>query len=103
MFSVSMESSLLATLPPELIFPILDFMDSHEMSGLSCAYRCTLLLVDQKLDTEGRHLDPLKLCTSRTGAFNEFRRVTLERLLAENGATSGCFDPGYFSDNDSDL
>lgn len=98
-----MESSPLKVLPPELIFLILDFMDPHEMTDLSCACRRTLLLVNQKLDTTGCQLDPLELYISRTGAFNEFRRVTLERLLAKNGTTSGCFDPGSFSDNDSDL
>ena len=103
MFSVSTESSLLATLPPELIFLILDFMDPHEMAGLSCACRRTLLIVNQKLDAEGRQLDPLDLYISRTGAFNEFRRANLERLLAENGTTSGCYNPGSFSDDDSDL
>lgn len=98
-----MKSALLETLPPELIFGILDFINPYDMAGFSSACRSTLLLVDQKLDTEGRELDPLGTYISRTGAFNEFRRVNLERLLAENGTTSGCFDLGSFSDDDSDL
>jgi hypothetical protein len=73
------------------------------MPGFSGACRRTLLLVNQKLDTEGRELDPFGTFISRTGAFNEFRRANLERLLAENGTTSGCFYPGSFSDDDSDL
>ena len=98
-----MESALLGTLLPELIFRILDFMSPYDMAGFSGACRRTLLLVNQKLDTEGRELDPLGTFISRTGAFNEFRRANLERLLAENGTTSGCYNPGSFSDDDSDL
>jgi hypothetical protein len=100
---LSVESALLGTLPPELIFRILDFMNPYDMAGFSCACRRTLLLFNRKLDTEGRELDPLRTYISRTSAFNEFRRTNLERLLAENGTTSGCFDPGSFSDDDSDL
>jgi hypothetical protein len=44
-----MESSPLATLPPKLIFRILDFMEPHEYSGLSCTCRRALALTNQML------------------------------------------------------
>jgi hypothetical protein len=50
--SSSRKSSLLGTLetlPPELIFHILDFMLPHEFSGLPCTCRCALSLVNRKL------------------------------------------------------
>lgn len=62
-----MKLALLGTLPPELIFRILDFMDPYDMAGLSCACRSMLLLVNRKLDIEGRELDPLGTYISRTG------------------------------------
>lgn len=103
---VGIESSLLAALPTELLLRILDFMGPDEMSGLACACRHVLLLVNQKLDKpEGRQLYPLEFYTSRTCAFIANRRANLERLIAENGTTSGCHALGAFLDdeNDSDL
>jgi hypothetical protein len=50
--SSSKESSLLGTLgtlPPELIFHILDLMHPHEYSGLPRTCRCALSLVNRKL------------------------------------------------------
>jgi hypothetical protein len=45
-----MDSSPLATLPLELIFRILDFLEPHEYSGFSCTCRYAVLVVNQKLD-----------------------------------------------------
>ena len=45
-----MESSPLGALPPKLIFRILDFMEPHEYSGLSCTCRRALALTNQMLD-----------------------------------------------------
>jgi len=40
----------LGSLPPELIFRILDFMEPHEYSGFSCTCRHAVTLVNRKLD-----------------------------------------------------
>jgi hypothetical protein len=45
-----MDSSPLFSLPPELIFQILDFMEPHEYSGFSCTCRHAVTLVNRKLD-----------------------------------------------------
>ena len=45
-----MSSSPLATLPIELFFRILDFLEPHEYSGLSCTCRYAVTLVNRKLD-----------------------------------------------------
>lgn len=103
MLQVGMKSSLLATLPTELVFRILDFMGPDEMSGLSCACRHSLLLVNLKLDTpEGYQLYPLESYTSCTGAFIAVGGANLERFLAENGSTNGCHAAWAFLDNESD-
>lgn len=45
-----MDSSLLATLPIELIFRILDLLEPREYSGFSCTCRHAVTLVNKKLD-----------------------------------------------------
>jgi hypothetical protein len=101
-----MESSPLEALPTELIFRILDFKGPYDMPGLSCVCQRTLWLVNQNLDTlNGRERYPLESCMSRTGAFIRVGNANLERLLALNGTSSGCFRSGAALDDevDSDL
>jgi hypothetical protein len=43
------KTSRLGSLPPKLIFRILDFMKPHEYSGFSCACRETETLINRKL------------------------------------------------------
>lgn len=45
-----MDSSPLATLPLELIFRILDFLEPHKYSGFSCTCRHAVTIVNRKLD-----------------------------------------------------
>jgi hypothetical protein len=45
-----MDSSPLFSLPPELIFQILDLMEPHEYAGFSCTCRHAVTLVNRKLD-----------------------------------------------------
>jgi hypothetical protein len=100
---LGMESRLLATLPTELVFRVLDFMGPDEMSGLSRVSRHALLFVHQKLDTpEDRQLYLLESYTSRTSAFIAVGRANLERLLVANGTTSGCHAVEAFLDDESD-
>jgi hypothetical protein len=81
-------------------------MRPREMSGFACVCQRALSLVNRKLDTpKGRQRYPLGTYTSRTGAFIGVGRANLERLLAQNGTTSGCFrSRAPFDDEvDSDL
>jgi hypothetical protein len=45
-----MDLSPLFSLPPELIFQILDLMEPHEYAGFSCTCRHAVTLVNRKLD-----------------------------------------------------
>jgi hypothetical protein len=45
-----MDSGPLFSLPPELIFQILDLMEPHEYAGFSCTCRHAVTLVNRKLD-----------------------------------------------------
>lgn len=60
-----MEPNILETLPPELIFHILDFLGPVEMSAFPCTCQHALSLVNQKIDTpDGRERYPLEFYTS---------------------------------------
>ena len=86
-----MKSTLLSVLPQELIIEILEFMDPHEYSGLSCTCRFALSLVNEKLDTpEGRRFGFPDNHLSRTAAFVAQHRLWIAKLLEENGWWSGC-------------
>ena len=77
-------------------------MGPLEMYAFSCACRRALVPVNEKLDTpEGRKEYPIESCISRTGAFIRAGRSDYERLLAQNGTTSACWDPGVVL-NDGD-
>jgi hypothetical protein len=45
-----MDSSPLNSLPTELIFRILDFIEPHEYSGFSCTCQEAVVIVNRKLD-----------------------------------------------------
>jgi hypothetical protein len=102
-----MESSPLGTLPPELIFRILDTMYPCDYSGFSCVCRRALSLVNQKLDTpEDRDFTSPEFWKSRTGAFVGAQRLFLEGKLAPisdgREGVSICYGPDP-DENDSDL
>jgi hypothetical protein len=105
----NMEASPLGTLPPELIFRILDLMHPIQYSGFSCVCRRALSLVNQKLDTpRHRKLTSLGSRKSRTAAFVAIQRLYLDgklppvddKLGSENVAI--CYGPDP-DENDSDL
>jgi hypothetical protein len=104
-----MDSSPLGTLPPELIFRILDLMIPFRYSGFSCVCRRALSLVNQKLDTpKHRKLTSLEFRKSHTAAFVAILRLVLDGKLAwvndklgsENVAI--CYG-SELDENDSDL
>lgn len=101
-----MESSLLGTLPSELILCILNFLSPLEMSGFSCTCQRALSLANQKLDTpDGREHYPLGSYTRWTGALISAGRVGYDELLANNGTSSACWASraAFDDENDSDL
>ena len=101
-----MDSSLLGTLPSELILHMSAFLASLEMSGFSCTCQRALSRVNRKLDTpDGRERYPLESYTSWTGAFIRAGRASYKELLAQNGTSSGCWASGaaFDDENDSDL
>jgi hypothetical protein len=65
-----MDSSQLFSLPTELIFRILDFMEPDEYSGLSCTCQRALALTNQKLYLEGIYTaEYLDMHKSYTGIY----------------------------------
>jgi hypothetical protein len=77
-----MDSSPLWTLPPELIFRILDFLHPGDYSGFSCTCKRALSLVNQALDVpQYRSLTKLENRRSRTAAFVEINRRCLNGEL----------------------
>jgi hypothetical protein len=78
-----MDSSPLKTLPPELVFRILDLMSPFQYSGFSCVCRRALSLVNQRLDTpKHRKLTSLESRKSRTAAFVTIQRLFMDGKLA---------------------
>jgi hypothetical protein len=104
-----MDSSPLGTLPPELIFRILDLMIPFQYSGFSCVCQRALSLVNQNFDTPGhRKLTSLEFRKSRTAAFVAIQRTLLDGKLAPVNENLGpetvaiCYGPDP-DENDSDL
>lgn len=86
-----MESSLLTVLPQESLFLVLEVMEPHEYSGLSCTCKLASSLVNQKLDTpEGLRFGFSNAHMSRTAAFVKQHRLWIEKLIEENGTWSDC-------------
>lgn len=95
-----MESSPLGTIPPELIFPILDFMEPHEFSGLSCTCQRALWLVNQYLKPyEFGGPKILGDSKSRTAYFVRENRGWLSGAYRE----SDCAAVQYYDPSDDDL
>jgi hypothetical protein len=119
-----MDSSPLATLPLELIFRILDFLEPRQYSGFSCTCRHAVTLVNRKLDNlkdrnelwSGFYLisdyrplhELLPPWKSRTARYvdKERRRIYQLRVLeweyARSIASPG-MNIGFPSDDDPDL
>jgi hypothetical protein len=106
-----MELSPLRSLPPELIFRILDFLDPLEYTGFPCTCQRALSLVNRMLDTpEDRSFTALdEDRRSRTAAFVEAERIFRDGNFptAESGweGLSDCADVCYFDESvdDPDL
>lgn len=104
-----MDSSPFSTLPLELLFYILSFLEPHEYSGLPCTCQHALSFVNKKLDTaETRHSNafPIGTYKSRTAIYVKLHRKWLEELASCQAAMelyeSHCNRPDYDED-DLDL
>jgi len=111
-----MDSSPLNVLPPELIFRILDFLEPHEYSGLSCTCRGAVAIVNRKLDKQELYkgfgwlidgntalhtqLPPRKSRTARYVDKRRRRQQDLAHLEAARIYGPSCF--GWHLDSDGD-
>jgi len=106
-----MSPTHLFSLPPELIFLILDYMHPCEYSGFTCTCQRALSLINQKLDTaEHVHYETffygIGERKSRTAAYIKVHRLYLQWQFPEaEGAAKGLricqfFNPEW---NDPDL
>jgi hypothetical protein len=105
----NMESSPLGTLPPELIFRILDFLNPLEYTGFPCTCQHALSLVNHMLDTPENHnftaLDEDR--RSWTAAFVQAKRLSLDGSFAmmENWqeGLSDCSARCYHDESEDDA
>jgi hypothetical protein len=89
----------LGTLPPELIYQILDFMHPHEYSGLPCTCRCALSLVNRKLKVR-----EYKSWKSAAAPYVNMQSITLAPLNFVYGSKDVSFNYSVGPDfDDPDL
>jgi hypothetical protein len=101
-----MESSPLGTLPPELIFRILDFLDPLEYTGFPCTCQYALSLVNKMLDTP-EHCGFTALDQdrkSRTAAIVEAKKWSLDgnSAIAEHEGPSDCGAVQHYDASEDD-
>jgi hypothetical protein len=95
-----MESGSLGAIPSELIFQILDFMEPHEFSGLSCTCQRALWLVNLYLKPyEFGGFNILGDSKSRTAYFVKDNRAWLSGAYQE----SDCGAVQYYDPSEDDL